>query len=233
MTPHSSRSGAPGAQAPAELRILLADDHAVVRAGIRALIDAQPGMRVVGEAEDGESALRLVGTLQPDVLVTDLSMPKLNGAEAARIMRDRHPDVRVLALTVHEERGYLSQLLKAGASGYVLKRAAVDELIQAIRTVAAGGVYLDPLVAGKIVDQAMGRPGAGDRVQAGESLSDRETEVLRLVAQGYSNKEIAARLTISVKTVETYKARLMEKLGLHGRVALVRYALQEGWLATP
>lgn len=213
---------------------MLADDHAVVWAGIRALlIDAQPGMHVVGEAADGEAALRQVEALRPDVLVTDMPMPKLNGAQAARLVRQRCPDVHVLPLTVHEERGYVSQLLKAGASGYVLKRTAANDLLRAIRTVAEGRVYLDPLVAGKVVDSFVGRSTPAVGGGTGEALSDRETEVLVLVAQGYSKRGIAGKLTISVKTVEPYKPRLMDKLGLRSRADAVRYALREGWLSPP
>lgn len=231
MRPPSS--GAPPVVEPRgrEVRVLLADDHAVVRAGIRALVDAQPGLHVVGEAADGEDALRQAEALQPDVLVMDMSMPRLNGAQAARLVRERCPAVRVLALTVHEERGYVLQLLKAGASGYVLKRAAGDELIHAIWTVADGHVYLDPQVAMKVVDGALGDGSSDVGHRSSETLSAREADVLRLVAEGYSNKEIAAKLAISVRTVETYKARLMEKLGLRSRTDLVRYALQEGWLS--
>lgn len=211
-----------------DLRILLADDHAVVREGMKALIEAQPDLRVVGEAEDGESACRRALTLQPDVVVMDVSMPHLGGTEATERLRASVPAARVLALTVHEDPGYVRRLMEAGASGYVLKRAAATELIHAIRTVAAGGVYLDPSVAGRVVAGFVGGPG---QEPALAELSDREADVLRLIAQGYSNKEIAARLEISVKTVETYKARSMEKLQLASRVDIVRYAMRQGWLS--
>lgn len=213
----------------ANLRILLADDHAVVREGLKALINAQPGMEVSGEAADGRNACRLARTLRPGVVILDVSMPEMNGAEAAEELRRDCPEVRVLALTVHEDKGYLLRLLAAGAAGYVLKGAAAEELIHAIRTVAAGGVYLDPTVAGKVVGGFVRHP-AGTPAPGGGDLSDREAEVVRLVAAGYSNKEIAGRMTLSVKTVETYKARSMEKLGLRSRVDIVRYALHRGWL---
>ena len=212
------------------LRVLLADDHNVVRAGLRALIDAQPDMEVVGEAADGEAACRQAVEVGPDVVVMDVSMPSLGGAPATeRIRRDR-PEVRVLALTVHEDRSYLQQLLQAGASGYLLKRAAADDLIHAIRTVARGGTYLDPGLTGKVLGGLVGRsaqPGA----PPGDALSDREEEVLRLIARGHTNREIAARLDVSVKTVETHKARAMEKLGLDSRAAIVAYAIRWGWLS--
>ncbi|MEX2121756.1 MAG: response regulator transcription factor [Pirellulales bacterium] len=212
-----------------KLRVYLADDHAVVRAGLKALIDSQPDMEVSGEAGDGRAACQHVQELQPDVVVMDISMPGVSGAQATAQLKETCPGVKVLALTVHEDTGYLRLLLEAGASGYVLKRAAAEELIHAIRTVAAGGVYLDPALAGKVVGSFVRAP-VGKSVPKGGGLSDREAEVVRLIAAGYSNKEIANRLSLSVKTVETYKARSMEKLGLDSRADLVRYALQRGWL---
>jgi DNA-binding NarL/FixJ family response regulator len=213
----------------ADVRVFLADDHAVVREGLKALVNAQPGMAVCGEAGDGLTACEQVERLLPDVVVLDVSMPGLSGAEAAERLRLSCPQVRVLALTVHEDKGYLRRLLEAGAAGYVLKRAAAEELHRAIRTVASGGVYLDPRVAGKVVGGFVRPPAGKGPVPAGE-LSEREAEVVRLTAAGHSNKEIAARLELSVKTVETYKARSLEKLGLRSRADLVRYALHRGWL---
>jgi DNA-binding NarL/FixJ family response regulator len=215
--------------APRPIRVVLADDHTIVREGIRGIIEGQPGMLVVGEAADGEQAIAVTTTLAPDVLVVDMSMPGLNGAQVTRRIRRALPGVRVVALTVHDDRAYLSQLLKSGVSGYVLKRAATPELIQAIRTVAGGGVYLDPRVAGHVVNGFVGdaiEPSRGTP----EVLSERETQVLRQIARGFSNKEVAAQLAISVKTVETYKTRIMEKLGLRGRADIVKYALRCGWL---
>jgi DNA-binding NarL/FixJ family response regulator len=211
------------------LLIVIADDHPNVRDGIRRLIDAQEGLSVVGEAGDGAEALSAVAALTPDVLVVDMSMPTYNGAQVATRVRHDWPSVRVIALTVHDDRGYLTQLLKAGVSGYVLKRAATSELIQAIRTVASGGVYLDPRVAGKVVNDFVGDATEPSR-DPPDFLSNRETEVLKQIGRGFSNKEIAAQLSISTKTVETYKARILEKLGLRGRADIVRYALRRGWL---
>jgi DNA-binding NarL/FixJ family response regulator len=208
-----------------ELRIFLADDHGVVREGLKALVNGAPGMVVCGEAADGLSACEQVERLLPDVAVIDVSMPGLGGAEATARLKQSCPQVKVLALTVHEDRGYLHRLLEAGAAGYALKRAAPEELIHAIRAVASGGTYLDPAIAGKVVGGFV-RP----RPAEGSELSEREIEVVRLTAAGHSNKEIAAQLDLSVKTVETYKARSLEKLGLHSRADLVRYALQRGWL---
>ena len=201
------------------------DRSAVVREGLKALINGAAGIAVCGEAADGLSACEEIERLLPDVAVVDVSMPVLGGAEATARLRQSCPQVKVLALTVHEDRGYLHRLLEAGASGYALKRAAAAELIHAIRAVAAGGTYLDPAVAAKVVGGFV-RP----RPAEGGELSEREAEVVRLTAAGHSNKEIAARLDLSVKTVESYKARSLEKLGLHSRADLVRYALHRGWL---
>lgn len=211
------------------LRVVLADDHAVVREGLKALVNAQPDMRVVGEAADGEAACRAARELSPDVLVMDLSMPVLGGADATARVRRECPLVKILALTVHEERHYLTQLLRAGASGYVLKRAAPAELVRAVRTVAAGGTYIDPSVAATLVEGYLDAQEAAEEAPH-DALSDREREVLIGIARGFSNKEIAATLGLSVKTVETYKARFAEKLGLRGRVDIVRYASRQGWL---
>jgi DNA-binding NarL/FixJ family response regulator len=213
----------------AVLRVVLADDHSVVREGLKALINGQSDMRVVAEVGDGQAAVDAANALKPDVLVMDLSMPVLGGAEATARVHDECPTVKVLALTVHEEREYLLQLLRAGASGYVLKRAAPSELIRAVRTVAGGAVYLDPLIVGTVVESYLevdrGRP-----QPVGPVLSGREYEVLIRIARGYSNKEIAAALGLSVKTVETYKGRVAEKLGVRSRVDIVRYAVSQGWL---
>jgi DNA-binding NarL/FixJ family response regulator len=212
-----------------KLRVFLADDHAVVREGLKSLINAQADMEVIGEAGDGRTACEQVLPLRPDVVVLDVSMPEMTGAQATERLRLECPEVKVLALTVHEDKGYLRQLLEAGAVGYVLKRAAAEELIRAIRTVAGGGVYLDPALAGKVVGGFVRKP-AGKGAPEESALSEREVEVVRLVAAGHSNKEIAGRLDLSIKTVETYKARSLEKLGLRSRADLVRYALQRGWL---
>jgi DNA-binding NarL/FixJ family response regulator len=220
----------------AELRIYIADDYGVVRAGVKALVDAQPGMRVVGVAADGRVACREIQELQPDVALLDISMPEWGGARATAELKRCLPDVKVIALTVHEDESYLRGLLEAGASGYVLKRSTAEELIHAIRTVAAGGIYLDPRLAGKLVSVYVEYPSSAEAeaeaARHGE-LTEREAEVVRLIAMGHSNKEIAARLSISIKTVETHKARSLEKLNLHSRADLVRYTLQRGWLRHP
>lgn len=211
-----------------KLRVVLADDHNVIRAGLRALIDSQPDMEVVAEAPDGEAACRLAADLSPDVFVMDVSMPIMGGAQATeRICRER-PAVKVLALTVHEDRGYLQQMMQAGASGYLLKRAAADDLIHAIRAVARGGTYLDPNLTGVLLGGLMERARPSSSTQA---LSDREEEVLRLIARGFTNREVASQFDVSSKTVETHKARAMEKLGLDSRAGIVAYAIRAGWLS--
>ena len=211
------------------IRVLLADDHKVVRDGLRLLIDGQRDMRVVGEAGDGKEALEKARELKPDVVVMDLSMPELNGLQATERLKAERSQVKVLALTVHEDASYLLQLCKAGAAGYVLKRSAGDDLIRAIRAVAAGGLHFDPALASKALAGRVGdAPGTGG-LPAGD-LSEREKEVLILLAWGYSNKEIAGDLRLSIKTVETYRVRIGGKLGLRSRTEMVQYALRQGWL---
>lgn len=211
-----------------QLRIFLADDHIMVRAGLRALIEAEPDMQVVGEAGDGIEALERIAVCQPDAAVIDLVMPRLGGLDVIPQILANAPQSRVLVLSVHEDAIYLRQAFDAGAVGYVLKRSAAETLIDALRTILAGGVYLDPALGGQLMHNLASptpRP-----IGHAPALSERETVVLRLIAQGYSNKEIAYQLDLSVKTVETYKARAMEKLGLGSRVEIVRFALERGWL---
>ena len=212
-----------------KLRILLADDHKMLREGLRVLINSQPGMQVVGEAASGKDAIQKVGELNPDVVVMDLSMPELNGLQATEILKAKHPAVKVVVLTAHEDESYLTQLCKAGAAGYVLKRSPGEELLQAIRIVASGEVYFEPKLAAKALAQQMSGPSA-HRETTNANLSEREKEVLSLIAWGYSNKEVADHLSLSVKTVETYRVRIAEKLGLRSRTQLVKYALRQGWL---
>jgi two-component system response regulator NreC len=209
------------------IRILLADDHAVLRAGLRALLAAQADLEVVGEASDGREAIRLTQSLRPDVVVMDIGMPGVSGIDATALIKHDLPAAKVLILSMHDDRGYLRQVLRAGASGYVLKRAAATELLAAIRAAARGEVFLDPALAKALVDEVVEPKTAGSEIPA---LSDREREVLRLIAHGHTNQQVADRLCIGVKSVETYKARLMEKLGLKGRAELVRHALQHGLL---
>ena len=203
----------------------LADDHPVVLAGIKALVQTAAEMELVGEAVDGETALALVLAARPDVAVIDLSMPRIGGVELVQRVAESRPQTRMLVLTVHEDRAYVQKVLGAGARGYLLKRSAAEELVRAIRAVFAGGLYIDPAVAGQFVGTA-----AGSLAVEAPALSEREEEVLKLAAQGHTNKEAAARLNLSIKTVESYKARAMEKLSLRTRSDVVRYGLARDWL---
>ena len=212
-----------------KIRVLLAEDHRTVRQGVRLLLDAQPDVEVVGEAGDGRAALLLAREVAPDVVLMDVSMPGMNGLRATERLSEELPRVRVVALTRHTDRAYMQQLLRAGAAGYVLKQSDPSVLLQAVRAVAAGGSYLDPAIAGKALSGYFGRKAGGGSV-AEVNLSERETEVLRLIALGYSNKEIAARLSLSVKTVEAHKANAMRKLDMTSRIDIVRYAMLQGWL---
>jgi DNA-binding NarL/FixJ family response regulator len=214
----------------ARIRILLVDDHETVREGLRSILGTQADMAVVAEAADGRGAVAQAAELAPDVVIMDISLPTLNGLKATEAIKQCCPHVQVLAFTRHSDDGYLQQLLRAGVSGYVLKQSPTSELLHGIRAVAAGGKYLDPAVAGRVIGTFGGRKAAPGPVQVGPALSPREEEVLRLVARGYSNKEIATRLTLSVKTVETHKANAMQKLMLRSRVDVVRFAVLHGWL---
>ncbi len=211
----------------AKQRILIADDHAVLRAGLKLLINSQPDLEVVGEASTGEEAIVQSATLDPDIVLMDISMADMSGLEATRRIKRAQPDVRVLFLTMHEEEGYLRRALAAGAGGYCPKSAADSELLSALRAVAQGNVYIHPSHAKLLLEGMI--PGRADAAPVPTSaLSDRERQVLRLVALGHTNQQIASQLFLSVKTVETYRARLMEKLGIKSRAALVRYALETG-----
>lgn len=212
-----------------QLRILLADDHVVVRKGLKLLIERQADMIVVSEASDGASAIQQAQELKPDVIIMDISMPGMNGLVATRTLKRLQPDAVIVTLTRHSDDAYLQELLRAGVSGYVLKQSAPAELIQAIRASAAGGQYLDSTLTSRVTAAFLARDGKKLN-QPGATPSDRESEVLRLIAAGYSNKEIAARLTLSVKTVEAHKANAMRKLGLNGRIDIVKYAILQGWL---
>lgn len=216
------------------IRIFLADDHAVLRAGLKSLLNAEADMQVVGEAEDGDACVRQALLLKPDLVLLDVNMPRCNGLEALVKLRQLLPDSRVLVLTMHDDPEYLRQVLASGGGGFVLKQAASDELLSAIRAVHGGGVYLHPRHTKVLLEESLQKAtesnpesDPGSRL---DLLSDREQEVFQLVALGHRNGEIAEMLHLSVKTVETYKSRLMEKLGLRSRAGLVRYALELGIL---
>ena len=212
-----------------KLKILLAEDHRILREGLRRLIDEQPDMEVVGEADDGVAAWQKTKELEPDIVLMDLSMPQLNGAEATLKIRELCPQVKVIALTGHRATAYLNQALKAGVAGYVQKQAAVDELINAIQTVAKGGSYIDRASQELIVNTPIDNVVFKGESQ-GKPLSEREVEVMSLVANGYTNKEIANKLAISVKTVESHKTNSMQKLDLKSRAEIVDYARFRGWI---
>jgi two-component system response regulator NreC len=215
--------------APRTLRVLLADDHVIVREGLKLLIQGQPDMTVVSEAGDGAATIEQARVCKPDVIVMDISMPGMNGLVATKKLKELQPNAVIVTLTRHADDAYLQELVRAGASGYVLKQSAPTELIQAIRATAAGGHYLDSTMTARVTAEFLGREGRR-LPRSGVAPSERESEVLRLIASGYSNKEIAGQLELSVKTVEAHKANAMRKLGLNGRIDIVKYAILQGWL---
>jgi DNA-binding NarL/FixJ family response regulator len=214
-----------------KIRILLADDHAVLRAGLRALLNAEADMEVIGEAANGREAVERAESLRPDVIVMDLSMPVMGGLDATKQIKEKGLPTRVLVLTVHAEQQYLLPVLQAGGAGYVLKQAADTELIQAIRTVHRGEAFLYPSAANLLLADYRRRVVRGE--DQFDGLSEREREVLKLTAEGFSSQEIADKLIISAKTVDTYRQRIMDKLDIHHRSELIRYALRKGMLTAP
>lgn len=210
------------------ITVLIVDDHDIVRSGLRMLLMAEDDIEIVGEASTGQQAISMVQELSPDVVVMDLQMPDMNGIEATRRIKSRYPDCYVLALTIHEDQQYFFQMLAAGASGYVPKRAAPDDLVRAIRVVHSGHVFLYPSMASVLVTDYLNRMEAGDTDVHADDLTDREREVLTLIAEGLLNRDIADRLSISVKTVERHRENIMSKLNLHSRTELVKYAIRKG-----
>lgn len=213
----------------AKIKLMLVDDHAIVRAGLRMLLQAQTDMEIVGEIEEGHLALNKAKECMPDVILMDISLPDMDGFEATRQIKRVLPNVAILALTMHESDEYFFKMLQAGASGYVPKKAAPTDLVSAIRVVQQGGTFLYPSVAKALVHDYLGRvaEGGGERASY-DGLTEREQEVLKLIADGLSNQEIAGKLTISVKTVERHRANIMGKLNLHSRTELVKYAIRKG-----
>ncbi len=214
-----------------DTKVLLVDDHAILREGLRMVLDAQPNITVVGEAGDGREAVELAEQLHPDVVVMDIAMPNLNGLEATRQIKKRWPEIRVVILTMHENQQYVTQIVKAGATGAVLKRSAGTELLTAITSAARGQSYFSPSIASMLLDDYRIRL-TGEGVDDPEILTEREREVLQLVAEGKTNQEIAGSLFLSIKTVQTHRAHIMEKLGAHDRTDLVKYAIRTG-MVTP
>jgi len=215
----------------AKTRITLSDDHPIMLAGLRNLIEAEPDFELVGEATNGAAALKLIREQKPDVAILDISMPEMNGIMVARKLAEELPQVKLMVLTLHEDRAYLRQALDVGVRGYVLKRSAAENLVQAIRAVVVGGLYVDPAIVDRVFEKNISRGGRATTVGAMPQLTDREGEVLKLTALGFTNKEAARRLDLGVKSVETYRARGLEKLGLKTRADLVRYASAQGWLS--
>ncbi len=216
-----------------KIRVLVADDHTIVREGVRLLLAAQPDIDVVGEASDGHEAVTQARLLQPDIILIDLAMPGLNGLEAMRIIKAELPLVQIIVLTMYESDEYFFQVLDAGASGYVLKKAASTELLNAVRAVHAGDVFLYPSVTRRLVSDYLKRVKTGEEQSSYDGLTAREREVLKLIAEGYTNQAISEKLVISPSTVQTHRTRIMRRLKLHGRAELIQYAVRKGLLDRP
>jgi DNA-binding NarL/FixJ family response regulator len=210
------------------IKVVLVDDHTMVRSGVKALLEGSPGIQVIGEASDGREAVKLAGKLNPDVVVLDVAMPKLNGIEAARQIKRNQPTCHVVMLSMHEDRQYIFEALRAGAGGYVLKDAAFSELVNALRTVTGGQTYLSPAVAGTVLEDYVNRARGDIAGNELEKLSGREREVLQLIAEGKSSPEIAKALHISIHTVDTHRRNIMEKLDVHNLAGLIKFAVRHG-----
>jgi DNA-binding NarL/FixJ family response regulator len=211
-----------------QITVLLAEDHTIVREGLVSMLEDEPDVRVVGQAGDGQMAVTLAEQLQPNVVVMDITMPVLNGLEATRQIKRYFPQTQVVILTVHTTEEYIYQILQAGASGYVVKQAALDELVMAIRAAHSGQIFLSPTVSSFVVQEYIEHASANQLETEYDLLTEREREVLQLVAEGYSTREIAERLVISVKTVESHRANLMNKLNIHNIAGLTKYAIGKG-----
>jgi len=210
------------------IRVIVADDHTIVRSGVRLMLEAEADIDVVGEASTGRETVKKVGALRPDVVLMDIGMPDMDGLEATRTIKNAYPETEVLALTMHRSDEYLFEMLRAGASGYILKGADTEDLIHAVRVVGQGQVFLYPAIAGKLVKDYLNKAYGDDSLEP--ELSDREKEVLRYLAQGFSSKEIANKLFVSPSTIHSHRSNLMNKLGLGTRHELVNYALRRGML---
>jgi two-component system response regulator NreC len=212
------------------IRIIFADDHAIVRNGLRTLFRSSNEFSIVGEAADGQTAVELASEKKPDVAILDISMPNLSGIEATRIIKQKHPDIKVLILTVHEDEAYVYQVIRAGANGYILKNAEKNEILTAVRTVYANETFFSPGISRLMIEKFISRARAehGEDVQPAQNLSKREQEILRYISQGLTNREIADKLALSLNTVNTHRANIMQKLNIHDTANLVRYALEKG-----
>lgn len=211
------------------IRILLADDHALIRTGIRNLLEGRKDFAIVGEASDGEEVLRQVIALKPDIVIVDISMPKVSGIDATKHIKERFPDIRVLVLTMHENPEYVYQIFKSGASGYLLKNTGKEELIEAIRAVSQGKKFVSPHVSEIMISEYIRKANARDEGSEGTQLTKREREILELIARGMNNQQIADKLFISPRTVDTHRTNIMQKLNVHDAANLVRYALEHGF----
>jgi len=213
------------------VRILIADDHTILRAGIRSLLDMVPNFEVIGEVDNGKDAIHQAGLLKPDLILSDLSMPKTNGTEAIQRIKSRYPDIKILVLTVHKTEEYVHAALKAGANGYVLKDDTSDELINAIQNIAIGKTYLSPSICSEVVMGYLADPGKEKITTSIDQLTTREREVMKLIAEGYRNKDVANYLSISLKTVEKHRSNMMKKLDLHSASSITSYAIKSGLAA--
>jgi DNA-binding NarL/FixJ family response regulator len=209
------------------IRIMLCDDHQIIREGLRSLLDKQEDMKVVGEGTNGHEAIRLAAQHPADVMVLDVAMPDLNGIGAARRLREEHPNMKILALSMHSDKHFVTGMLEAGASGYLLKDCAFSELVNAIRTVTVGGIYISPRIAGNVL-QEFARRAKPSRKTASVKLTEREEEILQLIAEGNSTKKISTILHLSVKTIETHRQHIMQKVDVHNVALLTKYAIREG-----
>ncbi len=212
------------------MRILIVDDHVVVREGLHALLEAEPDIEVVGEATDGKEAVVRTKEVQPDIVLMDITMPGMNGLEATRLIKQDNPDVRILVLTMHEDDEYFFESLHAGASGYFIKGGSSSELVSALRAVSRGDVFLYPTMAKKLLSDYLQGMRAGKDKKEYDGLTNREREILTLIAEGHTNQEIAELLVISTTTVQTHRANIMAKLGLHSRTELIKYAIRRGFI---
>ena len=210
-----------------KIQILLADDHMIVRKGLASILNNEPGLEVIGEAEDGREAVQKVEELNPDIVVMDISMPQLNGLDATRQIKKRFPDMKILILTMHISDEYVYEVLQAGASGYILKQAAPTELLSAIQSVQQGDIYLSPKVSKTVINEYL-KKSQIDKIKTESQLTEREREIVQLIAEGNSNREIAEILHISIKTVESHRTKVMEKLDLHSTANITRYAIRKG-----
>lgn len=216
-----------------KIKLMIADDHTIVRQGMKKLLETYPELQIVGESQDGEETVEIAMQLLPDLIIMDISMPGLNGLEATREIKKRLPEMKILILTMHAEKEYIFKILQSGASGYLLKGSPIEELVSAIHAVDRGESYLSPAVSKSIIEDYVGGGVRRPVTTRSQPLTTREREVLQLIAEGYTSKRIAARLSLSAKTIETHRSHIMQKLNIHNAAGLIRYAIQKGWVEGP